>query len=254
LGLCAKRSGPRPVDRAVDGDPVQPRTERAAVVEAVERAHGRKEGLLRDVLRGCGVVDDEIRGAVGAGPMLAKEGLEVRDRSSLSAPDPRALAPGEARHRALTIRANSLTRSIRRRDLARSNARISGSPRKEPAVKRLAVLLAFAFLPTALAHAATANGRTLAFAATPDRSTHETRFVLVDGSRGRVTRNFSLRGSYQIDAVAPGGRRVFLIHWRRNTYDLLTYDVGTRRLAPTRLAEPDEKMHGTASGAIATRD
>src|SRR5439155_11077358 len=153
LGLCAKRSGPRPVDRAVDGDPVQPRTERAAVVEAVERAHGRKEGLLRDVLRGCGVVDDEIRGAVGAGPMLAKEGLEVRDRSSLSAPDPRALAPGEARHRALTIRANSLTRSIRRRDLARSNARISGSPRKEPAVKRLAVLLAFAFLPTAVAHA-----------------------------------------------------------------------------------------------------
>src|SRR5205807_1265271 len=79
-----------------------------------------------DVLGGCGVVDDEVCGAVGARPVLAKEGLEVRDRSSLSAPDSRTLASGEARHRALTIRAKCSTRSIRGRDLMRSRGRISG--------------------------------------------------------------------------------------------------------------------------------
>jgi putative transcriptional regulator len=74
--LAAQRPRARPVDRAVDDDPVQPRPERPPAVEAVEGADGGEEGLLRDVLGRGGVVDDEVRGAVGAGPVAPDEGLE----------------------------------------------------------------------------------------------------------------------------------------------------------------------------------
>ena len=43
LGLGAQLPRPRPVDRAVDDDPVQPRPERPAAVEAVEVADRRRE-------------------------------------------------------------------------------------------------------------------------------------------------------------------------------------------------------------------
>jgi hypothetical protein len=48
--LAAQRPRAGVVDRAVDDDPVQPRPEPTAPVEAVERAHGGQERLLRDVL------------------------------------------------------------------------------------------------------------------------------------------------------------------------------------------------------------
>ena len=76
--LAAQRARTRPVDCAVDDDPVQPRAERPPAVEAVERAHGCEKRLLRDVLRGGGVVDDEQRGAVGARPVQPEELLERR--------------------------------------------------------------------------------------------------------------------------------------------------------------------------------
>ena len=106
-------AGARPVDRPVDDDPVQPRPERTAPVETVEVAQRGQERLLRDVLRGGCVLDDEIGGPVRPGPVLAKQRLEVRDRSRSGAPNPGALLPAGGHHGALTIRASSGTRSIR---------------------------------------------------------------------------------------------------------------------------------------------
>jgi hypothetical protein len=63
-----------------------------------------------------------------------------------------------------------------------------------------------------------------------------------------------LRGMFEVEALSPDGRRVFLVHWRDDGYDLQQLDLSTRRLSPTRLDEPDEKMSGTAATAVATRD
>src|SRR5439155_9288953 len=117
LGLGAELRGASPVDRAVDRDPVQPRAEGTAAVEAVERAYGGEKRLLCDVLGRRGVVHDEIRGAVGARPVLAEEGLEIRGRSTLRTANPRAL-----RHPP-TLRRKVRMRSIRLREDRRSRAR-----------------------------------------------------------------------------------------------------------------------------------
>jgi len=64
-----------------------------------------------------------------------------------------------------------------------------------------------------------------------------------------------LRGNYEVEALSPDGRRVFLVHWRRSgAYDLQQLDLASNRLSPTRLDDPDEKMTGTATSAVATRD
>jgi hypothetical protein len=63
-----------------------------------------------------------------------------------------------------------------------------------------------------------------------------------------------LRGNYEFEALAPDGNRVFLVHWRKQGYDLKQLDLVSRRVSPTRLDEPDEKMSGTAVSAVATRD
>lgn len=102
-------------------------------------------------------------------------------------------------------------------------------------------------------------GRWAVGAVSPEGS----RFALYD-YRGRRTvlrvgnrfsgHHVTLRGSYQVEALSPNGRRVFLVHWGRSGYDLQNLDLATRKLAATRLAEPDEKMEGTALGGVATRD
>ena len=83
LGLAAQLPCTRPVDRAVDDDPVQPRAERPSAIEAVEVADGGEEGLLRDVLGGGRVVDDEKGGPVRPWPVQAKERLDPRGGPSL---------------------------------------------------------------------------------------------------------------------------------------------------------------------------
>jgi hypothetical protein len=65
---------------------------------------------------------------------------------------------------------------------------------------------------------------------------------------------FLLRGNYEVEALSPDGRRLFLVHWRKRGYELQQLDLSSRRLSPTRLDEPDEKMSGTALSAVATRD
>jgi hypothetical protein len=78
------------------------------------------------------------------------------------------------------------------------------------------------------------------------------RVALFDGHRR--TAKFALAGNYELEALSPGARRVFFIHWRRYGYDLKRYDVRTRRLEPTPLADPGEKMRGSPLGAVASRD
>jgi hypothetical protein len=65
---------------------------------------------------------------------------------------------------------------------------------------------------------------------------------------------YLLRGNYEVEALSPGGRRVFLVHWKNLGYELEQFDRASRRLNPTRLDDPDEKMSGAAASAITTRD
>jgi hypothetical protein len=83
---------------------------------------------------------------------------------------------------------------------------------------------------------------------------NSTRLALVDALRGSVRGTVTLRGNNEVETVSPDGRRLFLVHYRRAGYDLRQYDFLARRLQATRLADPDEKMSGTAWGGIATRD
>jgi hypothetical protein len=76
--------------------------------------------------------------------------------------------------------------------------------------------------------------------------------VAVAGRPGRSV--VALRGNLQVEALSPDGRRVFLVRWRRNGYDLVNFDLETWSLSPTRLADPDEKMAGAALSAVGTRD
>lgn len=90
----------------------------------------------------------------------------------------------------------------------------------------------------------TADGRHVALL----RNGRHVTVLRVGGSR------IVLRGLYEVEALSPDGNRVFLVHWKRNGYDLQQLDLATQKLAPTRLDEPDEKMTGTAVSSVASRD
>jgi hypothetical protein len=81
-----------------------------------------------------------------------------------------------------------------------------------------------------------------------------TTFEVLD--RGRLTRVVRLRGAYEVETLSPDGRRMFLVHWRDNSYSLELYDFGTGRLRPTPTFEEGaaEKMVGQAWRAIASRN
>ena len=81
-----------------------------------------------------------------------------------------------------------------------------------------------------------------------------TQFAILNTRRGLVTKRITLHGGYEAEALSPDGHLLFLIHWKRNGYDLRTYDFARGKLRPTTLAEPDEKMSGSAATAIASRD
>ena len=85
------------------------------------------------------------------------------------------------------------------------------------------------------------------------RSLRKRTFVAVAGRRGRSV--IALPGFYEVEALSPGGDRVYLVHWDApGGYVLENVDLRTRRLTPTRLDEPDEKMSGIAQTAVASRD
>ena len=92
---------------------MKPGAERAAAVEAVECANRGEERFLGDVLGRGGIVDDEVGGPVGAGPVVAEQGLEVRGRSGLGAAHPGTFLAARSCHGVPTIRACARKKSIR---------------------------------------------------------------------------------------------------------------------------------------------
>ena len=125
--LAPQRAGARPVDRAVDDDPVQPRPERPPAVEAVERAQRREERLLRDVLGRRGVVDDQPRGPV------RRAASGGRKSSSIAAADPPCAARTSARSAAGRPRGS---RRERRAGSAASRASATPPQSQSPASSR----------------------------------------------------------------------------------------------------------------------
>jgi WD40 repeat protein len=84
-------------------------------------------------------------------------------------------------------------------------------------------------------------------------------FVLTRHTRSATTfrvgaEQHVLRGWVDVEAFSPDGRRLYLVQWNRNRYVLQQLDVASGRLAPTRLADPDEKMSGLPATAVVTRD
>jgi hypothetical protein len=96
--------------------------------------------------------------------------------------------------------------------------------------------------------AVSANGRSVALVEYRETST----VLAVAGRRGRSV--LSLRGDYQVEALSPDARLVYLVHWRPTGYTLENVDLATRKRRPTKLAEPDERMEGVALAAVGTRD
>jgi dipeptidyl aminopeptidase/acylaminoacyl peptidase len=96
--------------------------------------------------------------------------------------------------------------------------------------------------------AVSADGRSVGLAETRRNGV----VIAVAGRRGRSV--ISLHGNYQVEGLSPDGRRVYLVHWSRTGYALENVDLVTRRVHPTKLADPDERMEGAALTAVGTRD
>lgn len=134
----------------------------------------------------------------------------------------------------------------------------ASSPKSGPTtVRRYALpsgrLVGSARVPGRLiAQAVSSNGRRIVLASAGQRAT---RLVVLEGLR--PVRSVSLRGAYEVETLSPDGRRLFLIHWRSNGYDLQLYDFARRRLLPTPTFESNgetEKMVGQAWTGVATRN
>jgi hypothetical protein len=96
-----------------------------------------------------------------------------------------------------------------------------------------------------------ADGRTLVLAAVLDRfPVRRTRLVVLDARRLRVVRRIALPGWYTVDAIAPDGRALYLIHYLRQDaarYEVRALDLAAGRLVPAPVVdprEPGEKMQG----------
>jgi DNA-binding beta-propeller fold protein YncE len=84
---------------------------------------------------------------------------------------------------------------------------------------------------------------------------HSTTVAVVDSLRGGIVGSVELRGYEQPESMSTDGHVVYLAHYgSTGGYTLEHYDFRTRRLARTKLADPDEKMTGAAWNAVGTRD
>jgi hypothetical protein len=98
------------------------------------------------------------------------------------------------------------------------------------------------------------NGRTLVLQGLSRRyPPRTTRLVVLRARRLRPAGEVRLRGSFALDAVSPGGRRLYLVHdlSARGAlrYEVRAYDLAHRRLLPQPVVdprEPGEKMLGVA--------
>jgi hypothetical protein len=96
-----------------------------------------------------------------------------------------------------------------------------------------------------------ADGRTLVLAEPVARfPVRRTRLAVLDARRLRVVRRVTMPGFYTVDAIAPSGRWLYLIHYLTQDaarYEVRAYDLVRHRLAPQPVVdvrEPDEKMQG----------
>jgi hypothetical protein len=96
-----------------------------------------------------------------------------------------------------------------------------------------------------------ANGRYIALL---DSFRHGrfTRLVVLRGDLGAVVRTVTLRGTYDVDALANDGRRLFLIQYLRSGYLVRFYDIAREALASRVLTEKGAPMQGLAWDAIAS--
>jgi hypothetical protein len=106
-----------------------------------------------------------------------------------------------------------------------------------------------------------ADGRTLVLAR-PTRSfpPSTTHLAIVDAQRLAIRRLITLRGLYTVDAIAPDGRRLYVIEYRGDDlldYHVRTLDTGTGRLDPDYVVdprEPEEQMGGMPMTRAVSRD
>jgi hypothetical protein len=94
-----------------------------------------------------------------------------------------------------------------------------------------------------------ADGRTLVMADIPRTyPIRETRLLVLNAGTFRVLQRIHLKGWYGVDAIAPNGAIVYLVHYldARGTYEVLAYDRATgERTVIMDPDEPDEKMAGS---------
>jgi hypothetical protein len=97
-----------------------------------------------------------------------------------------------------------------------------------------------------------ADGRTLVLASITNRLLpRATQLLVIDAHSLRISARIGLRGFFTVDAISPGGRWLYLLHYR-SAANLLDYEVRAYDLAAHRLLtkpvvdprEPDEKMLG----------
>jgi MYXO-CTERM domain-containing protein len=104
-----------------------------------------------------------------------------------------------------------------------------------------------------------ADGSTLVLSdvvrAFPVKRTH---LLVLDAHTFRTQQRITLRGSYSVDAVSPGGDAVYLVHYLDQasvSYEVVAYDRRDRtRKVIMDPDEPDEKMSGTPMSRVTSAD
>ncbi len=207
-----------------------------AVAAAAAPAHARAAGCPPST---CGILSVPVPGSSllalrpsgDRGPLLAYDLLRGRTRFSLPSgtlsPDGRRFFAARSATTATRITAYDGLRGTR---LARWS--IPG--------------------PWLLARTS-ANGRWLAFVRSGKGTTA---FAVVDSTRHRLAYRFALASRYDVDAVSPDGRRLFLIQWFASNgppkYAVRAYDLARAEMATVALKSSDSGMAGFAWGAVAS--
>jgi hypothetical protein len=162
-----------------------------------------------------------------------------------------ATAPGGA-ERLVTRRAGpaTLVRAVRRSDGRVLRSRIIPGRWSVPAVTL-----------TGATTGLSADGRTLVLARPlrrfPTTSTH---LAIVDAKSLAMRRRIALDGFFTVDAIAPDGRRLYVIEYPGGDpldYHVRTVDTGTGRLDPGDVVDPrhpDEQMGGMPMTRAVSRD
>lgn len=72
----------------------------------------------------------------------------------------------------------------------------------------------------------------------------------VTDARGRIAHDIRLRGTFEAEAIAADGRRLFLVQFLRTGYVVRAYDVRARKLTTIRAGRDPALMRGAAWTAV----